>query len=123
MPGQLNKNYCETLFAIHGFWFRIAGLNRQTDHYLIKVSLPTSVSLSLMYEIDYAILSSPVSVDNLPADIFLYVLLQFLAERKLKGSLKNIAKVKSRDDCVNAYLELCESKVGTLLELLLDFKI
>jgi len=34
----------------------------------------------------------------------------FLAERKLKGSLKNIAKVKSRDDCVNAYLELCESK-------------
>lgn len=115
MPGQLNKNYCETLFAIHGFWFRIAGLNRQTDHYLIKVSLPTSVSLSLMYEI--------VSVDNLPADIFLYVLLQFLAERKLKGSLKNIAKVKSRDDCVNAYLELCESKVGTLLELLLDFKI
>lgn len=34
----------------------------------------------------------------------------FLSERKLKGVLKNVAKVKSKDDCVKHYLELCESK-------------
>lgn len=35
---------------------------------------------------------------------------KFLADNKLKGALKNIAKVKSKDDCVKYYLQLCESK-------------
>ena len=41
--------------------------------------------------------------------------LQFLADRKLKGALKNIAKVKSKDDCVKYYMELCESKVSVTM--------
>ncbi|XP_067935683.1 peptidyl-prolyl cis-trans isomerase FKBP3-like [Watersipora subatra] len=35
---------------------------------------------------------------------------QFLAEKKLKGALKNIAKIKSKDDCIKFYVELCETK-------------
>ena len=47
--------------------------------------------------------------------LILNTFLQFLADRKLKGALKNIAKVKSKDDCVKYYMELCESKVSVTM--------